>query len=129
MKKKHCWGCSTYKLQSHFYKNKANRDGLDTACKKCKRKVVSSYRDENRKEINIRRKKQSKENPRQKKHHELKWHYGISVDEFDAMLKDQHYKCAISAHKIDYSTANVDHCHKTGKIRGLICRKCNFGLG
>lgn len=127
--KKKCWDCGKTKPQSYFYKNKANWDGLDTACKDCKRKIVSSYRNKNRKQININRKILHQKDKTKKKHHELKWHYGISYEQFKAMLIAQNFRCAISNHKINDSTANVDHCHKTGKIRGLLCRKCNFGLG
>jgi hypothetical protein len=62
----------------------------------------------------------------------LKRTYGLSKDEFDAMLAEQNGKCAIckaeapAHHK---KRLNVDHCHTTGMIRGLLCDACNRGLG
>lgn len=62
----------------------------------------------------------------------LKSQYGISVEDYDRLLKDQKGSCAICGLK-QASRKNVhftvDHCHITGKIRGLLCFKCNSGLG
>ena len=44
------------------------------------------------------------------------------------MLAGQGGVCAICKRKFD-KTPCVDHCHSTGKVRGLLCRKCNIGLG
>jgi len=59
----------------------------------------------------------------------LKYYYGISVEEYDALLARQNGKCAICREKPEGQTLCVDHCHATGKIRGLLCRSCNVGLG
>jgi len=60
----------------------------------------------------------------------LKYYYGISVEEYDALLARQKGKCAICREKPSPGeTLCVDHCHVTGKIRGLLCRGCNCGLG
>ena len=45
------------------------------------------------------------------------------------MFKQQHRKCAICEKKINEKTANIDHSHITGTVRGLLCRNCNFDLG
>ena len=45
------------------------------------------------------------------------------------MLKKQNNKCKICNVKFSKSTACVDHCHTTNKVRGLLCRLCNIGLG
>ncbi|MFF7634246.1 endonuclease domain-containing protein [Kitasatospora sp. NPDC008050] len=49
------------------------------------------------------------------------------------MLDDQEYKCAICGDEFQYTgirtTANVDHCHKTGRVRGLLCENCNKAFG
>ncbi len=58
----------------------------------------------------------------------LKGLYGISPDDFNAMMAQQHGACAICKEKSD-QTLCVDHCHATGVVRGLVCRKCNTGLG
>jgi hypothetical protein len=58
----------------------------------------------------------------------LERRYGISREDYAALLARQGGVCAICA-KPSKKTLCVDHCHSTGKIRGLLCRKCNFGLG
>lgn len=66
----------------------------------------------------------------------LKKQYGISLEEYNELLLKQNNKCAICGNfetqrsnpkgKID--SLRVDHNHKTNKIRGLLCSKCNFGI-
>jgi Autographiviridae endonuclease VII len=58
----------------------------------------------------------------------LKSRYGLSREDYDALLARQGGVCAICA-KPPEKTLCVDHCHATGKVRGLLCRQCNFGLG
>lgn len=56
--------------------------------------------------------------------------YGLSVDQYDELLFLQDGKCAICRHTC--RTGNrlaVDHCHETGKVRGLLCLCCNTALG
>src|SRR5262249_21807941 len=60
--------------------------------------------------------------------HHLRRQYGISLDEYDAWVARQNGACAICKRKFD-KTLCVDHCHATGVVRGLLCRKCNTGLG
>ena len=59
----------------------------------------------------------------------LKSCYGISVEYYNALLARQGGKCAICREKPEGQTLCVDHCHVTGRIRGLLCRNCNVGLG
>jgi len=57
--------------------------------------------------------------------------YGITFEDFKAMLKQQNFQCAICGiHQAEliYRMA-VDHDHGTGKVRGLLCRPCNHALG
>jgi len=57
--------------------------------------------------------------------------YGITPDEYKEMLKEQQDKCKICERDFDgeVNVPHVDHCHSSGKVRGLICRTCNTGLG
>lgn len=59
--------------------------------------------------------------------------YKTTPEELKLIAEKQHYKCAIcSSTKEKVSTKEglvVDHCHKTGKIRGLLCHDCNILLG
>ena len=56
--------------------------------------------------------------------------YGLSTEQIFALLKEQDGKCPICLIIIDNrKEAHVDHCHETGKVRGILCRNCNFALG
>lgn len=58
--------------------------------------------------------------------------YGISNEHYNRMLEEQSGVCAICG-RDDLSEKGkclaVDHCHKTNKIRGLLCSRCNLGMG
>ena len=56
----------------------------------------------------------------------LKRRYNITSQEYENKLASQDYKCAICG-KLDF--LHIDHCHKTNKLRDLLCRQCNLGLG
>lgn len=58
----------------------------------------------------------------------LKRFYGLSAEEYYALLEKQKGLCALCGVKPTGKLV-VDHCHKTGRIRGILCRKCNLGLG
>lgn len=93
------------------------------------------YREKNREKIRISNRKWQLKNYDQnrniQKNCTLKRYYGITLEEYDLLLEKQGYKCAICG--IDKAenvkSFAVDHCHKTGKVRGLLCHKCNIGLG
>ena len=50
--------------------------------------------------------------------------YGISLADFRAIARVQGGRCAICSRPLSQS-ANVDHCHRTNKVRGILCWKCN----
>jgi Autographiviridae endonuclease VII len=58
----------------------------------------------------------------------LKNRFGISLEDYDALLAKQNGACAICKKKSARSLC-VDHCHATGMIRGLLCKKCNSSMG
>lgn len=66
-----------------------------------------------------------------RKDYYLKKKYGISLEQYDAMMEGQNYQCAICGDELeDYSyKTHLDHCHETGRIRGILCRGCNTGIG
>jgi hypothetical protein len=64
---------------------------------------------------------------RNRTHYHLR-QYGISAAEYDALLKKQNGACAICRRRSKERLC-VDHCHWTGMIRGLLCRRCNLALG
>jgi len=55
----------------------------------------------------------------------LKHRYGISLDEFNRMLADQEGRCAVC---VEQRKLCVDHDHETGRVRGLLCRRCNLAM-
>jgi len=71
--------------------------------------------------------------PRAKKDQHLRKSFGITLRDYEELLESQDRKCAICGRKDSGNTKSeyffVDHNHKTGEIRGLLCSKCNFGIG
>ena len=62
----------------------------------------------------------------------LKSAYGLSLEDYDKLLESQDYSCKIcktNEKGVYKGTLFVDHCHSTGKIRGLLCHHCNTALG
>jgi len=58
--------------------------------------------------------------------------YGLTIEQYDDILKKQNYVCAIcgkSEKNSSKSVLSIDHNHTTGKVRGLLCDSCNRGLG
>jgi len=112
---KKCYQCKITKSLDSFGSHANRKDGKQTHCKDCM------------------------------KAHQTKWYYkrkfGITIEERDEMLKEQGGKCAICQNDTEFSPvgsgrtnnvtyyAVVDHCHSSGKIRGILCGGCNTGLG
>ena len=56
--------------------------------------------------------------------------YGLTTEDYNKMLDQQNGVCKICKQVcITNEVLSVDHCHTTGKIRGLLCMKCNSALG
>ncbi len=55
--------------------------------------------------------------------------YGLTLEQYDKLEKMQKGKCAICRSTELNKKLAIDHCHKTGKVRGLLCSNCNNGLG
>lgn len=61
---------------------------------------------------------------------EIKYRFNLSEEDYLNLLLKQNNKCAICFKEcISGRALAVDHCHKTGKVRGLLCTKCNQGIG
>lgn len=57
--------------------------------------------------------------------------FGITIEDYNRMFEDQQGCCAICSKHQDVGKIRlaVDHCHTTGKVRGLLCLQCNAGIG
>ncbi len=72
---------------------------------------------------------QAKQTPAKKRSWTLGRH-GLTVEDYDRMFARQEGRCAICQNEyLDGRPLCVDHCHTTGRIRGLLCKACNTYLG
>lgn len=66
------------------------------------------------------------------KEREIKRKFGIDYLEYHRILKSQGYRCDICRSELEssrYTKFAIDHCHRTGHVRGLLCTNCNTALG
>lgn len=80
----------------------------------------------------IKKRRYDKENPDKAYAIQIKSKYGITLDQYKDMLFLQDSKCAICLSTSPGGSSKtrfcVDHCHSTGKVRGLLCSKCNLAI-
>lgn len=133
---KRCSKCQSYMSIEMFNKNKAMSDGLSNWCRSCmlvyyaERRSDPAVRDAERE----RKRRRYRENPKRfyegNRKRKLQREFGITVEEFDRMFAAQGSRCAIcGTDDFGGAYAHVDHCHQTGLVRGLLCVRCNQGLG
>ena len=77
------------------------------------------------------RKKNKEHKAAYAREHALKSKYGMTLEDYDQLLEEQGGGCAVcgATKSLGRDTLNVDHCHTTGKIRGILCSECNMALG
>ena len=96
-------------------------------------KYHKAYRMENREKRNERLKKWGRENPGKKRAQKYRHRYGIDIKDYEDLLLSQESCCAICKSKDKGRKGAkyfvIDHCHDSGKVRGLLCHKCNVILG
>jgi hypothetical protein len=100
-------------------------------------KVIIKEKDEDQKEYLRRWAKEDRiSNPLKHKDRELRRMFGITLKDYQEMLDNQNGRCTICGElEEDYNqnghkfSMAVDHCHKTGKVRSLLCGRCNKSLG
>lgn len=118
---KTCYKCNETKPSTDFYNSRCEIDGLSQLCKKCSKERILA-------------------NPESSKKARRKCHiqsYGITEADYQAMYQKQGGKCAICEQpetKLNPKTGLIqllciDHCHRTDKVRALLCSECNQGLG
>ena len=151
--------CSKCKLDlplSEFWKDKYQSDGLRTACRICnknnkvylkeyyeRRKASGehkAYRDKNVDKIRQQSRDWHKDNPEKSKANTLRSkyaRYGLSVEQYNAMVESQNGACAI-CERVPSDSLQIDHDHSCCSenarscgecVRGLLCRNCNSMLG
>lgn len=95
-----CGGCEREKPTTEFY---PSGEYLSPYCKDC-------------------------ETIRRRKYSYLR-EYNLSIESFEQLVETHKNLCAICRKNFSGREPFVDHCHKTDKVRGLLCAKCNFGIG
>lgn len=153
-----CYRCKVEKPASEFYDAPSQVKGIDSICKPCKnretaersannpesraRRNATAKRHRSKPEIKAKRSKAAKQY-RQTPHRQaslrqarFKAHlksYGLTVDQHAAMLESQNGVCAICGlpqiPRGRKRRLHIDHDHGTGKVRGLLCDRCNAGIG
>lgn len=99
-----------------------------------RRKEAAEYHIKNRDRILERKRKYEAENKLKRQLAKIKYRYGITEEDIDAMFIRQNGKCGICQKFIKRSgnkdeSINIDHDHVTNIVRGLLCRSCNTLLG
>lgn len=114
---KKCSKCEKVKDISCFDKRVNRKSGIQSMCKTCR----NSY--------------PKNSDSKKMRNYDLLKTYGITTEDFENLLTLQNNCCAICGVNQDTLKTSkkkylcVDHCHNTGKIRGLLCDKCNRGVG
>ena len=156
METKLCFSCVQYKPTSCFHKSKKEKDGFQYHCVDCSKKYhakryveqkdklkvqFKKYKEENKEKLEVASLLWKKNNPDKVKQYQrisnLRKNFGLSVDAYEQMLAKQNNLCAICEKPetfIHHRTKEparlaVDHCHKTNKVRKLLCKSCNNALG
>lgn len=119
---KTCAGCKEF-LSPDMFAVRRSRNSLDSYCRLCRSSITRSYNRRNPGQLKARNDRRSRSN-------------GVSYSEFIAMKEAQQGVCAICENpETSLGTGgkvrelNVDHCHESGKTRGLLCSRCNMMLG
>ena len=125
---KTCTKCKTEKPASDFWPDRRRASGLMARCKTCKTADARDYRASR---PGYYKKVYAKSREATRERHLVR-KYGVTLADYDAMLKAQGGKCAIclAPESAQFNGVfHVDHCNTTGKVRGLLCRGCNHMLG
>ncbi len=120
---KTCTKCGLNKVDTEFYLQKAKRkDGSIREFRRSHCRACELSRQSERDRMTKQQKREA---------HELR-KYGLTPDLKQALLDNQNHSCGICGTKKPggkYDTWNIDHCHKTGEVRGLLCWVCHTGIG
>lgn len=144
---KTCKDCGQAKGLEQFNPNVRGRQGRKTLCRVCEaararkrrqlfpekqRAADARYRAKNAAKLNKRSQDWKRNNPEKARDQLLRYRFGISLLDYNRMNELQRGLCAICGNPNPRKTDSglvVDHCHATGKVRGLLCHSCNTALG
>jgi hypothetical protein len=138
---KMCTKCKEEKdITNHFFFNKRTKK-LNNVCKNCRRLYMQIWTKSNKEKRLAYGRKSSMKSYNEKfksltkDERKSKWlrkKYKINLDEYQIMVKNQNNCCAIcdkNGNDNLRACLEVDHNHKTGKVRALLCSRCNTQLG
>ena len=128
---KRCPRCHTAKPRSEFHKDSRNKSGLCTYCKECNKAKSKAWTKANPDKLKARNAQRVYDG--EYRAYQLRYKYGISMAEYDALFAAQGGVCAIcgraEAGREGHHNLAVDHCHTSNRVRGLLCHSCNRALG
>ena len=138
-----CTRCHLLKPAKAFFRNRSKADGLSTQCGKCdlegkklrrlrEPELVRKLERERRgkKKDQYRRRDKERYCSTKRRNCALQKKYGIGIEQFQDLLVSQSRGCGIClSREPDGKGWHVDHCHETGKVRGILCGYCNRMLG
>ena len=126
---KKCPCCKQVKDIDKFHKETRAKDGHKVYCKICQAEKQRDYIKRNTKERSVKAKTYYEDKLRALQFKRL---YNLTLTEYEDIVKKQNNKCKICL--TDFSllsrkNIHVDHDHSSGKVRGLLCARCNRVLG
>lgn len=138
---KRCTKCLAEKPRVQFYAHGGTRDGRATYCIECQKADARARRAADRERVKAwnaaARDREAPDQRAVRMRAYLLSRYGLTVDEYEALLLEQGGVCAV-CRKVEWfidprkgkpRNLAVDHCHSTGKVRGLLCGRCNRSIG
>jgi len=120
---KSCSECGDDKKLAEFSKDKNAPDGRQYRCKACNQKRWDEYYPANKKQL-IQNRQEYRRNTGELR----RVRYGVTLEQFQKLLDEQKGQCAICKDPLG-PKPHLDHCHETKKVRGLLCVRCNMGIG
>jgi hypothetical protein len=119
---KRCQDCGEIKPLDQFHKNSSRRDGRQGWCKECHNRRARDWRAANPDYSQVRLSR----DPDYFRRRRIQQRYGITLEEYEARRKAQGDRCGICQQAV--KRLDVDHSHRDGRVRGLLCVPCNTAL-
>jgi hypothetical protein len=119
---KTCAKCKIEYPLENFHKDSRKNSSVRSYCTSC----TTAYHREYMRKFRKEKPEKAKQSERKRC---LKYRYGISIEGYEKLLKEQKGGCAICNKFPNGRRLSIDHNHETGVIRGLLCDRCNTALG